>query len=725
MPILPFQSPYHVRLADWYLQTLNLHLKPKSFAYIVQYGGSEAHSTFFQRQRGDWEPATQSRDLMTSIRRFYSNAYTDAEKQDAINLFLGNFVPVVGQPALWELDSDYYLHTGRAALTLSTAEDSDTAAALPSTAANDDDVSTVEQQSSAGTPTHVQAASISAGSPVHSPQHAAAQQQTVATDELTAVAAKQQPAASADVTAVGNADAAAGSHEAAVSAAQQQAEQGVSAAEATPLSESARQNESAPPSSTAAPDDGNSPMPAPASSSHALEGPAVHSADKVSSAAVAEVDKPESATGSPRQPPMLAEKDLQHIAAEEQLGEQPMGSEAAAAVAADSIRSSTQQAAGQDHPVENPQDPAPGRPAAEAPAAVLTEGGEVNLHISEQQRLPQSHPQAQSSCSLDRMSVQAHSSLVCNTDVIQAAAEHALAQAQHKRLKLSSFDKLIGKPANRIHQVRLHAEPAHKSSLPHWLAYPLGMRLQAETTAAAGADISVHGSRLSTDSEPGSNVSTPRGNATQQQQLGEGGPLVRGLSEISELTELQTEFGHASPAQVSALGVDARAARARFRSPEQPVPFWESPLCGNTPLRANSSPLPAHLSLEASVSDLRPAQHTKSQAPESSLLPGTPNAVLLPHGTPSHSMSSAAKTNEHSVRSPVGVAFRTAHSGNVLGSVQPLGRGALVKAQSWDTATAQQAADYVASAPTHVGSPPLSYPAFAEHHRTQHNGEGV
>ncbi len=36
----------------------------------LQYGGSEAHSTFFQRQRGDWEPATQSRELLTSIRRF-------------------------------------------------------------------------------------------------------------------------------------------------------------------------------------------------------------------------------------------------------------------------------------------------------------------------------------------------------------------------------------------------------------------------------------------------------------------------------------------------------------------------------------------------------------------------------------------------------------------------------------------------------------------------------
>ena len=81
----------------------------------VQYGGSEAHSTFFQRQRGDWEAATQSRDFLTSIRRFYSNAYTDAEKQDAINLFLGNFVPQHGHAALWELDSDYFLHAGAAA----------------------------------------------------------------------------------------------------------------------------------------------------------------------------------------------------------------------------------------------------------------------------------------------------------------------------------------------------------------------------------------------------------------------------------------------------------------------------------------------------------------------------------------------------------------------------------------------------------------------------------
>ena len=55
---------------------------------------------------------TLLRDKLTSFRRFVANSYTDAEKQDAINLFLGNFVPLHGLPPLWALDSDYYLHSG-------------------------------------------------------------------------------------------------------------------------------------------------------------------------------------------------------------------------------------------------------------------------------------------------------------------------------------------------------------------------------------------------------------------------------------------------------------------------------------------------------------------------------------------------------------------------------------------------------------------------------------
>ena len=81
----------------------------------VQYGGSEAHSQFFHRQRGEWNASVQSRDLMTSIRRFYSNTVSDAEKQHAMNLFLGNFVPQPGKPAVWELESDSFLHAGAGA----------------------------------------------------------------------------------------------------------------------------------------------------------------------------------------------------------------------------------------------------------------------------------------------------------------------------------------------------------------------------------------------------------------------------------------------------------------------------------------------------------------------------------------------------------------------------------------------------------------------------------
>ncbi|KAL8482512.1 hypothetical protein ACS0TY_027995 [Phlomoides rotata] len=79
-------------------------------ALAQQYGGSAAHNTVFPERQGKWKATTQSMEFMKSIQRYYSNAYTDGEKQDAINLFLGYFQPQEGKPALWELDSDYYLH---------------------------------------------------------------------------------------------------------------------------------------------------------------------------------------------------------------------------------------------------------------------------------------------------------------------------------------------------------------------------------------------------------------------------------------------------------------------------------------------------------------------------------------------------------------------------------------------------------------------------------------
>ncbi|XP_031267421.1 phosphoinositide phosphatase SAC3-like isoform X1 [Pistacia vera] len=78
-----------------------------------QYGGSAAHNKIFSERRGQWKAATQSQEFFRTLQRYYSNAYMDAEKQDAINVFLGHFQPRQGKPALWELDSDQHYSMGR------------------------------------------------------------------------------------------------------------------------------------------------------------------------------------------------------------------------------------------------------------------------------------------------------------------------------------------------------------------------------------------------------------------------------------------------------------------------------------------------------------------------------------------------------------------------------------------------------------------------------------
>lgn len=45
-----------------------------------------------------------------STNRYYSNAFTDMVKQDAMNVFLGFYIPQEMTVPLWDLDSDYYLH---------------------------------------------------------------------------------------------------------------------------------------------------------------------------------------------------------------------------------------------------------------------------------------------------------------------------------------------------------------------------------------------------------------------------------------------------------------------------------------------------------------------------------------------------------------------------------------------------------------------------------------
>ncbi|KAJ0091600.1 hypothetical protein Patl1_14102 [Pistacia atlantica] len=62
-------------------------------ALAQQYGGSAANNSVFPERQGRWRATTQSREFLKSIKRYYTNAYTDGEKQDAINLHL--FLPLI------------------------------------------------------------------------------------------------------------------------------------------------------------------------------------------------------------------------------------------------------------------------------------------------------------------------------------------------------------------------------------------------------------------------------------------------------------------------------------------------------------------------------------------------------------------------------------------------------------------------------------------------------
>lgn len=79
-------------------------------ALSLQYGGSEAHKRAGIRRGESVTVVPKHQELLTSIRRYYSNAFTDRLKQDSINVFLGTFVPDAEDIPLWDLDSDYYLH---------------------------------------------------------------------------------------------------------------------------------------------------------------------------------------------------------------------------------------------------------------------------------------------------------------------------------------------------------------------------------------------------------------------------------------------------------------------------------------------------------------------------------------------------------------------------------------------------------------------------------------
>ncbi|KAL2157481.1 hypothetical protein VTH06DRAFT_6032 [Thermothelomyces fergusii] len=75
----------------------------------VQYGGSQLVNTMeTYRKINQW--TSQSRDMIESFKRYYHNSFLDGQRQEAYNLFLGNYIFAQGQPMLWDLATDYYLH---------------------------------------------------------------------------------------------------------------------------------------------------------------------------------------------------------------------------------------------------------------------------------------------------------------------------------------------------------------------------------------------------------------------------------------------------------------------------------------------------------------------------------------------------------------------------------------------------------------------------------------
>ncbi|KAI4186054.1 MAG: hypothetical protein L6R41_003733 [Letrouitia leprolyta] len=75
----------------------------------IQYGGSHLVNTMATyRKVNQW--SSHSRDMVESFKRYYNNSFLDRQRQEAYNLFLGNYTFVQGRPMLWDLTTDYYLH---------------------------------------------------------------------------------------------------------------------------------------------------------------------------------------------------------------------------------------------------------------------------------------------------------------------------------------------------------------------------------------------------------------------------------------------------------------------------------------------------------------------------------------------------------------------------------------------------------------------------------------
>lgn len=68
----------------------------------LQYGGSIAHKQAIVSAT----PKKRKLEFLTSIKRHLNNSFTDQFKQHCISLFLGDFVPEVGKPQIWDTTSN-------------------------------------------------------------------------------------------------------------------------------------------------------------------------------------------------------------------------------------------------------------------------------------------------------------------------------------------------------------------------------------------------------------------------------------------------------------------------------------------------------------------------------------------------------------------------------------------------------------------------------------------
>ncbi|EGD78203.1 hypothetical protein PTSG_09081 [Salpingoeca rosetta] len=74
----------------------------------LQYGGSSLVNRIQSYRKRQW--TTHSKDILNTVARYYSNSFTDTDKQMAINLFLGKYRPTASTTPLWLLDNDKLLH---------------------------------------------------------------------------------------------------------------------------------------------------------------------------------------------------------------------------------------------------------------------------------------------------------------------------------------------------------------------------------------------------------------------------------------------------------------------------------------------------------------------------------------------------------------------------------------------------------------------------------------